>query len=417
MSQAGFGDSSSQESISQESVESQSPQQVALQIVSETAPKVAPKVALSNIASNIASNTVSNIAAEPTTLFNALPRQVLEQELQFCNERSQQAQVLLRQAQEQLQLSQLVIQRQETLTQTLQARIDQLERELQDVHSSGDELRDRLKRQQHHTSQLKAALERCLDTSSPKEAAPNNLVMSNIESWSISKLADEKITPVEQINSSPLQNVVKIAPPLQPIEMPSALTDNQDSAISNISDDQSDRPDRQFEQPEPIDPPSSILPKMQPISPLIIRTHKAASGSPIALSLLNTQPLPPIPNPTDNPITNLISNPIANQQQTNDQSAQVDQQEIPTEDYSKPRYTHDSPLSSTSAQNSSRISTVIAPKFMRTLYSYGSADTPDPQEELAIANSVPNSSSPSSRQPVKTLAAVQLPQFPPLPRR
>ena len=410
MSQAGFGDSSSQESISQESVESQSPQQVALQIVSETAPKVAPKVALSNIASN----TVSNIAAEPTTLFNALPRQVLEQELQFCNERSQQAQVLLRQAQEQLQLSQLVIQRQETLTQTLQARIDQLERELQDVHSSGEELRDRLKRQQHHTSQLKAALERCLDTSSPKEAAPNNLVMSNIESWSISKLADEKITPVEQINSSPLQNVVKIAPPLQPIEMPSALTDDQDSAISNISDNQSDR---QFEQPEPIDPPSSILPKMQPISPLIIRTHKAASGSPIALSLLNTQPLPPIPNPTDNPITNLISNPIANQQQTNDQSAQVDQQEIPTEDYSKPRYTHDSPLSSTSAQNSSRISTVIAPKFMRTLYSYGSADTPEPQEELAIANSLPNSSSPSSRQPVKTLAAVQLPQFPPLPRR
>jgi hypothetical protein len=410
MSQAGFGDSSSQESISQESVESQSPQQVALQIVSETAPKVAPKVALSNIASN----TVSNIAAEPTTLFNALPRQVLEQELQFCNERSQQAQVLLRQAQEQLQLSQLVIQRQETLTQTLQARIDQLERELQDVHSSGEELRDRLKRQQHHTSQLKAALERCLDTSSPKEAAPNNLVMSNIESWSISKLADEKITPVEQINSSPLQNVVKIAPPLQPIEMPSALTDDQDSAISNISDNQ---PDRQFEQPEPIDPPSSILPKMQPISPLIIRTHKAASGSPIALSLLNTQPLPPIPNPTDNPITNPIANPIAKQQQTNDQSAQVDQQEIPTEDYTKPRYTHDSPLSSTSAQNSSRISTVIAPKFMRTLYSYGSADTPEPQEELAIANSIPNSSSPSSRQPVKTLAAVQLPQFPPLPRR
>jgi hypothetical protein len=406
MSQAGFGDSSSQESISQESVESQSPHQAALQIVSETAPKVA--------LSNIGSNTVSNIAAEPTTLFNALPRQVLEQELQFCNERSQQAQVLLRQAQEQLQLSQLVIQRQETLTQTLQARIDQLERELQDVHSSGEELRDRLKRQQHHTSQLKAALERCLDTSSPKEAAPNNLVMSNIESWSISKLADEKITPVEQINSSPLQNVVKIAPPLQPIEMPSALTGDQDTEISDISADKSDH---QFRQPEPIDPPSSISPKMQPISPLIIRTHKAASGSPIAVSLLNTQPSSPIANPTDNPITNPIANPIAKQQQTNDQSAQVDQQEIPTDDYSKPRYTHDSPLSSTSAQNSSRISTVIAPKFMRTLYSYGSADTPEPQEELAIANSIHNSSSPSSRQPVKTLAAVQLPQFPPLPRR
>jgi hypothetical protein len=380
MSQAGFGDSSSQESISQESVESQSP------------------------------------------LFNALPRQVLEQELLFCNERSQQAQVLLRQAQEQLQLSQLVIQRQETLTQTLQARIDQLERELQDVHSSGDELRDRLKRQQHHTSQLKAALERCLDTSSPKETAPKDLGISNLESWSIAKLANEKIAPVEQINSSPQQSVVKIAPPLQPIEMPYGLVGGQDLEISNSDD--------QVRQPEPIDAPLSISPKMQPISPLIVRAHKAASGSPIGISLLNTQPALPVANL-----------PVANPKQENDESSaspqsipqsipksigvrefglqdlqesqRVDQQEIPTEDDSKPRYRHDSPISSTSVTNSSRISTVVAPKFIRALYSYGNVETPEPPEELAIATS----SSPSSRQPVKTLAAVQLPQFPPLPRR
>jgi hypothetical protein len=54
-------------------------------------------------------------------------------------ERSQQAQVLLRQAQEQLQLSQLVIQRQETLTQNLQSRINQLESELQDGHINDDD--------------------------------------------------------------------------------------------------------------------------------------------------------------------------------------------------------------------------------------------------------------------------------------
>jgi hypothetical protein len=54
-------------------------------------------------------------------------------------ERSQQAQVLLRQAQEQLQLSQLVIQRQETLTQNLQSRINQLENELQDGHINDDD--------------------------------------------------------------------------------------------------------------------------------------------------------------------------------------------------------------------------------------------------------------------------------------
>jgi hypothetical protein len=54
-------------------------------------------------------------------------------------ESSQQAQILLRQAQEQLQLSQLVIQRQENLAQTLQSRIDKLERELQDVHINYDD--------------------------------------------------------------------------------------------------------------------------------------------------------------------------------------------------------------------------------------------------------------------------------------
>ncbi|NUN64031.1 hypothetical protein HCU40_04520 [Pseudanabaena biceps] len=105
----------------------------------------------------------STVFPKPTPLINALPRQVLEQELLSC---SQQTQFLLRQAQEQLQLSQLVIQHQETLTQTLQARVDQLERELQDVYSSSEELRDRLKRQQNHTSQLKAALLRMIDTTS-----------------------------------------------------------------------------------------------------------------------------------------------------------------------------------------------------------------------------------------------------------
>ena len=397
MSQAGFGDSSSQESISQESVESQSPHQAA--------PEIASKIAL------------TNTSPEPTTFFHALPRQVLEQELQFCNERSQQAQVLLRQAQEQLQLSQLVIQRQETLTQTLQARIDQLERELQDVHNNGDELRDRLKRQQHHTSQLKAALERCLDTSASKEIAPKDLVMSNLESWSSAKLADEKITPVEQINSSPQQSVVKIAPPLQPIEMPYGLGATQDSEVAKSDD--------QVRQPEPIDAPSSIAPKMQPISPLIIRAHKAASGSPIALSLLNTQPALPVANPKQANDDSSVANQSIPQSiptsigvrefglQDLQKSPQVDRQEIRIEDESKPSYRHDSPISSTSATNSSRISTVVAPKFIRALYSYGNVESPEPPEELAIANS----SSPTGRQPVKTLAAVQLPQFPPLQRR
>ena len=352
MSQEGFGDSSSQESINPRLLKPQSQSQ----------------------------SVSSNILTEPTTLFNALPRQVLEQELHFCNERSQQAQVLLRQAQEQLQLSQLVIQRQETLTLTLQSRIDQLERELQDVHIDCDELRDRLKRQQHHTSQLKAALERCLDTSSPapKDIAPNDIALSALESWSIAKLADEKILPVEAIIDSPLQNVVKIAPAPQPIELPDA----QESEALNT----------EAQQPELIKIPIqlSIPAKTQPISPLIVRPHKASQGSPIALF---------------------------NKQLTDSSTdSQSEQQAISKNDHNDHNLTtsNDSALSSPSAlTTSTMISTVAIPKFIQSLYENAhSSANPKTEEpaQLAIASS-------SSRKVVSSLAAVQLPQFPPLPRR
>ena len=373
MSQAGFGDSSAQERISQLMPEPQTP----LRSVS------------------------SNVHGEPTTLFNALPRQVLEQELQFCNERSQQAQVLLRQAQEQLQLSQLVIQRQETLTQTLQSRIDQLERELQDVHVNCDELRDRLKRQQHHTSQLKAALERCLDTST---STPNDMALSALASWSIAKLADEKITPVEANNDSPMQNVVKIVPATQPIELedsqelkpfttdllqPEVITSETTSEVI-------------IDEPEPL---QFLMPaRTQPISPLIMRPHKASQGSPLSPNL---PPLQIVAEPTkDEHIANWLT------------EIQPEKQPIARDKNISTGVTNgdssDSSLSSSSAvTNSTMVSTVAMPKFMQALY--GSVANPEREEDkedtqFAIANS-------NSRKAVTSLAAVQLPQFPPLPRR
>lgn len=355
MSQAGFGDSSSQESISPSMPEPQTPLQ-----------SVSP-----------------NVIGEPTTLFNALPRQVLEQELQFCNERSQQAQVLLRQAQEQLQLSQLVIQRQETLTQTLQSRIDQLERELQDVHTNCDELRDRLKRQQHHTSQLKAALERCLDTSTP---APNDMALSALESWSIAKLADEKITPVEASNDSPMQNVVKIVPAPQPIEL-----EPPQELKPFVSESQSHEV---IEEPLQLSMPA----KNQPISPLIVRPHKASQGSPIAPNL---PPLQVVSEPKEQSMANWRL------------EKQPDQQAVAA--ISKHTTTDESAnsliASSSAVTNSTMASTVATPKFMQALY--GNSSVNDAREEdtqLAIANANP-------RKAVTSLAAVQLPQFPPLPRR
>lgn len=360
MSQAGFSDSSSQESINPLITEPQSQSQ----------------------------SLSSNVLGDSSTLLNTLPRQVLEQELQFCNERSQQAQVLLRQAQEQLQLSQLVIQRQETLTQTLQARIDQLERELQDVHTNCDELRDRLKRQQHHTSQLKAALERCLDTSTP---APKDMALSALESWSIAKMADEKIAPVEAASNSPLQNVVKIVPTPQPIavpETPELVT-----------------PIKQSEEPEAIEEPLrlSIPAKNQPISPLIVRPHKASQGSPIAPNLPKWQPsiVPDVKSEVKNIDDRSVD--VAN----SPNSYQPEQESSFNEESN---VANDSPISSAPTLKTSTVmSTVAAPKFMQALYGNANHEEEEPPQ-LAIANSAP-------RKAVTSLAAVQLPQFPPLPRR
>ncbi len=365
MSQAGFGDSSSQESIS---------------------PLMpAPQTQLQSLS--------ANVLGEPTTLFNALPRQVLEQELQFCNERSQQAQVLLRQAQEQLQLSQLVIQRQETLTQTLQSRIDQLERELQDVHINCDELRDRLKRQQHHTSQLKAALERCLDTSTP---VPNDMALSALASWSSAKLAEEKITPIELLNDSPLQNVIKIVPAPQPIK----LGNQELQALSDVQQRPVDAQQRLVTN-EPI--PLSLIPaKIQPISPLIVRPHKASQGSPIAFDL------PPLPTVKSVVEPNDERKPTESQSDLQ-QSIAIAKHTATNNSYN---YSDSSVSSISSVSNSAMVSTVATPSFMQALYGTAASSFSEKEEQpqLAIATTSP-------RKAVTSLAAVQLPQFPPLPRR
>ncbi len=386
MSQAEFGDSSSQESIN-------------------------PSISQPQYQSQPAS---SNVIGEPTTLFNSLPRLVLEQELHFCNERSQQAQVLLRQAQEQLQLSQLVIQRQETLTQTLQSRIDQLECDLQNVHTNSHELRDRLKRQQHHTSQLKAALERCLDTSTPsQDVTPKNLAVSALESWSIAKLADEKITPVAA-NSS-LQNVVKIIPTPhsvdqysvdqysvdQSVEMPEVQGPDQN--LNNLSEPKNNYEVQQSEVSEIVDAPAQLsLTAKQPISPLIVRPHKASQGSPIAFDLPKTARNPNLDSQIEAPAQSIaeslierspiaISSPVINN-------------------------TNDAFVSSSSAlANSAIISTVIAPKFIQDLYANVSGATNQQNQERQ--EETPQLAIASHRRAVTSLAAVQLPQFPPLPRR
>ncbi len=349
------------------------------------------------------SDSSSTIEEASLPLTN-LPRTVLEQELQFCNERSQQAQILLRQAQEQLQLSQLVIQRQESLTQTLQSRIDQLERELEDAHMGCDELRDRLKRQQHHTSQLKAALERCLDTSNHAPSFTGDMAASALESWSISKLADEKITPIEAVADHPLHNVVKIVPSPQPLESSEPVS----AAI----------PDTSVE-PQAISEPThlSIPHKSQPISPLIVRPHRASQGSPIAPNL------PKLQVNEESEAADLANNfREEHPKHTSDHrpSESVNSEAVsPYQDSARSNLQVSPPV----IANLGVVPTVATPKFIQALYgnshsNHQNANTSnsvisDQGEPLELETSNNN----TSRKVVTSLAAVQLPQFPPLPRR
>lgn len=136
----------------------------------------------------------------------------LQQELLACHRGREQAQLLLHQTQEKLELAQQLIQRQDALNQSLQERIAKLEQDLQDKneqlvqsHTDCDDLRGRLKRQQHHTSQLKAALERCLDA--PTANSSKDLPM--VESWAVAKLADEPMISSAELGEESMQPNLK----------------------------------------------------------------------------------------------------------------------------------------------------------------------------------------------------------------
>jgi hypothetical protein len=250
---------------------------------------------------------------------------------------------------------------------------------LQDVLGNCDELRDRLKRQQHHTSQLKAALERCLDTSS--DVTEQN-ALSALESWSVAKLADEKLSPVGVVADSPLQSVVKITP------MGDRRND-EDEIPSNSSDEQPKSLITQVTQDSPESSTiNTISARNQPISPLIVRPHKAYQGSPLAVDL------PKLQSPLSLDLLSISNEVIASPKQ-----------DLPVETTNL--HELNDGVSSSAIAKGAVLSTVTAPKFMRSLYAYGQ-DQPEDDTDLAIAS--------SSRKPT-SLASVQLPQFPPLPRR
>jgi chromosome segregation ATPase len=98
---------------------------------------------------------------------------ILRQELHTCEQKCDQAYLLLDEARDQLRLAHQLIQSQENSSKLLAERVAKLEAELQtksqqliQANLDNKDIRDRLKREKHNSYQLKTALERCLDSSS-----------------------------------------------------------------------------------------------------------------------------------------------------------------------------------------------------------------------------------------------------------
>jgi chromosome segregation ATPase len=151
---------------------------------------------------------------------------LLQQELQSCNLKCEQAYLLLRQTQEKLDLSQQVMQRQDELAQHFQGRITELEQDLEErseqleqVNAKCDYLRTHLKREQNHTSQLKALLERFLDDeqADSSEAVTDTDVSANdAETWlssAPSLSVEEQVIAVDKSDLTTPQLDVKQAFP------------------------------------------------------------------------------------------------------------------------------------------------------------------------------------------------------------
>jgi hypothetical protein len=184
--------------------------------------------------------------------------------------------------------------------------------------------------------------------------------------------------------------VVKIEPAPQPID----LETSQELQPFATESKQSEL----IEEPFQLTMPDKSQSISQPISPLIVRPHKASQGSPIAPNLpalqIDTEP-------KDEQIFNWRI-------EAKPEQHAISAQNISTDDST------DSPLSPNSAvvTNSTKVSTVAAPRFMQALYGVPNVVNAEKNEDpqLAISDS-------KHRKAVTSLAAVQLPQFPPLPRR
>jgi hypothetical protein len=317
-----------------------------------------------------------------------------EQELSDCNAKCAQAHMLLQHQSEQLNLAQQVIQRQGDLTQSLQERISQLEQELelkseQLIQSSSncEDLRSRLKRQQHHTSQLKAALERCLES-------PTN-ISAKVEftSAKFSGERESKIEPTfESISETVLEPIFArdvrdiLREPVKPL-MPDVLQNIvqvKSTEVQTVSEQAIDQTVRDFESAtEHVEPKSQVETNLQ-----------LDSESRNISSKLNISP-----NVERVISDSLFFTPTETAETTktpSEASVEAALGGIEFQDnFSQDGYQHGLLLPQ-----------VPAPQFIKAL-----------NTQISNQETAPLVGSQTAKRKVTSLAAVKLPQFPPLQRR
>jgi len=294
----------------------------------------------------------------------------LQSNLLDCTAKCEQAHLLLLQQSEQLNLAQQVIERQEALVQSLQNRVDQLDRELKlklelltQSLTNGEDLRSRLKRQQHHTSQLKAALERCLESPTNISA---RVEVTALESWSVSKLegvmepsidyeavkevAKEVVRP---LMPDVLQNIVQVKSEVQAPDRP----------------DESDELDLAFEPTSPELPERKIVPELGFKIPLASATVAS------------------------------VTDVTADSEQNLEAEKALDSVALTQDGQDEDNFMQDG------YQPNFLLSQVVPPQFIQAL-----------QKTITKIEPAPLVSSQSGKPKVTSLAAVKLPQFPPLRR-
>jgi hypothetical protein len=382
-----------------------------------------------------ATEPTSNNNLEPNLLPDLLPdlesdaaEITVGDELSFA-----QLQALLAQTQEKLSLSEQLIDRQETLNQSLQVRVEQLEQVLQQkeievtqVNYDRQELRSRLKRQEHHNSQLKAALERCLD--SPVSLTDSNHGKGDLAASHPGDQDEQSLTNIATPISTPAMAKMKQADRAEPAELIAVESDDQLEAIESALESLSESIVETIARVNNYSDPSLVTESNSPQSAdLAALENEIINPFVAAIDDLVQVPADPAPGVApaieqqasiNQAIDYAIARAVSHHSASN-AAAQIDavmpNPELEIDPAALPTVNKPQPLQPTAHYNQSSynyagivaVPRVAAPKFIQDLASTQASSV---EATPAISGTIKR----GDRKSIPSLAAVKLPQFPPL---